>query len=230
MSSRGVYLFAGRWTAFITLKKRKHYLGRYTTQQQAIEARDNEIVSRRLSYQLLNQPQSYPAQTELRCPHCDTIKPVSEFARNIRGSYKIAARTVYTRLCVECRPAVKKYGSSNLTAYKNKNPRCFWTLKLAAVRQRARKRGLECTVTLEDVLKLWSIQNGKCALCGRPMLCLAGSGNLPDIASLDRLKNEYGYCKDNLRMVHSICNVMRNNLSDEMLVSRCKSILAHLQQ
>lgn len=59
-------------------------------------------------------------------------------------------------------------------------------------------------------------QGGRCALSGIEMTF---SHDTPSSnASIDRIDNNAGYMKDNVRLVCSAVNLMRNRMTDEELV------------
>lgn len=59
-------------------------------------------------------------------------------------------------------------------------------------------------------------QDSRCAVSGIEMTF---SHNTPSSnASIDRIDNNAGYMKDNVRLVCSAVNIMRNRMTDEELV------------
>jgi uncharacterized protein (DUF433 family) len=76
-------------------------------------------------------------------------------------------------------------------------------------------------LSLEDIRDIWNNQNGKCAVTSLPLVCKTfddGKNKNPYQASLDRINNNKGYSKDNVRFVCLIVNYARNNFSDEQVI------------
>jgi len=72
-------------------------------------------------------------------------------------------------------------------------------------------------LTAEELLELWDKQNGKCAVSGVALTHhLDGSGTKEFNASIDRLNNDEGYSRDNVRLVAYRINIMRHTLSTDM--------------
>jgi len=86
------------------------------------------------------------------------------------------------------------------------------------------------SLTHEDVVALWSAQNGRCALTGIPMtheVKSNGGKPLHTNISIDRLDTDKGYSPDNVRLVCWIANVMRRDLTTEAFVGWCRLIVTH---
>lgn len=89
------------------------------------------------------------------------------------------------------------------------------------------------TISLHDIKELWELQGGICpftmkkmelrthATCREPLK--------PYHASLDRIDNEKGYEKGNVRFVSAMANVARQRWSDTELIQFCGLVTeAHL--
>ncbi len=86
---------------------------------------------------------------------------------------------------------------------------------------KCKKRKFECTITLEDILKIWGNQGGKCALTGTQMTYTNGLESI----SIDRINNELGYIPANVRLVCWWANRAKNSFSDEEFYNFCQSVL-----
>jgi hypothetical protein len=96
---------------------------------------------------------------------------------------------------------------------------------LNSCRQRKDK---ELDLTLRDLKSLWESQKGICPISG-VSLKLKTNQNLRDEttpyqASLDRIDNNLGYIKGNVRFIAVMANFARNKFSDEQLVDFCKEV------
>lgn len=81
-------------------------------------------------------------------------------------------------------------------------------------------------LSVEDLLFLHASQNGLCALSGVPLTCDLKVGEVClTNASLDRIEHGGKYNLNNIRLVCSIVNKMRWNMSDEDLKVWCERII-----
>lgn len=84
-------------------------------------------------------------------------------------------------------------------------------------------------LSVQDLLDLYEKQKGCCALTGIPLEAKLELGTInPRNASIDRIlhgSNGGEYTKENIRLVCSIVNKMRQALTDEELVYWCKLIV-----
>ena len=72
-------------------------------------------------------------------------------------------------------------------------------------RKRAKNKGIDFTITVDDVLRALHEQNGRCAVSGVTFRESDFSPN-PYGMSLDRIKSEYGYTPKNTRLVTHFVN------------------------
>jgi len=86
---------------------------------------------------------------------------------------------------------------------------------LKGCRCRSAVRGLECSITLEDILDLFP-DDGKCPVFGID-LSLENPHLKDDSPSLDRLDNTRGYTKDNCVVVSFKANRIKNTATLEDL-------------
>lgn len=86
-----------------------------------------------------------------------------------------------------------------------------------------------CDITIEYLKDLWEEQNGICPFTGW-FLILPKDSNLgfeqtnPANASLDRIDNDKGYVRGNVRFVAFIANIARQNFTDDQLKDFCKAV------
>ena len=86
---------------------------------------------------------------------------------------------------------------------------------LKGCRCRAAKRGIECSITLEDIVDLFP-GDGKCPVFGID-LSLDNSVLGDDSPSLDRLDNDKGYTKENCVVVSFKANRIKSTATTEDL-------------
>lgn len=78
-------------------------------------------------------------------------------------------------------------------------PTPAWVKKMVdAARHRARKRGCDFDLTVQDVIELWAEQKGNCYWFNVPMMWIEeASPRHPLIPTLDRTDNRKGYTRGN---------------------------------
>lgn len=98
-------------------------------------------------------------------------------------------------------------------------------------RVRARPRKGASDLTPEFLKDLWAKQQGICPFTGWPLILpISSSGyfrlsrDSPMNASLDRIDNDVGYTKNNVRFVAVIVNYARSNWPDKTLINFCQSV------
>lgn len=100
----------------------------------------------------------------------------------------------------------------NWNGYRDIPGRYLWQLKDGAT-----KRGLEYTVTPEQLWEIWESQCGRCFYSGLAL-------TLGIDASLDRIDNKCGYVFGNVRWVHKDVNRMKSDLDEAYFIELCKLI------
>lgn len=98
---------------------------------------------------------------------------------------------------------------------------------LSRAKQRARAKGLQFELSTKDILELLEKQGGKCALSGmkfdiRPHP--RKGEKRPFCMSIDRIDNDLGYLKGNVRITTIIVNTARLNWSDEDFRRMCEAV------
>ena len=118
------------------------------------------------------------------------------------------------RLCPSCRVLLRDVSKEERGA------RSFakWVgATIGRIRNRANEKGRECTITPDDVYRIWPSDN-KCPMMGIPFKTGGTHGrerhNSP---SIDRIDNERGYTPDNIQVVCMLFNGIKSYYSDEEL-------------
>ena len=107
------------------------------------------------------------------------------------------------------------------TAYNIKYRHDNWeSFMVRASRTRARKISKEHTITVDDI-----IIPTKCPYLNVELTRIAGQGNTPTNASLDRIDNTKGYTPDNIQVISILANTMKNKATKEQLITFAKNIL-----
>lgn len=147
------------------------------------------------------------------CIGCETYQPLNSFLK--RHSPPKRKGQYYGR-CKPCRHEQYKVRYGSLETY--------FGNKLARIKRRAK---IEVSITVEDVLSLWQVQGGKCALTGRIMTIGAGSGSTGHEPSIDRIDSSGGYYMGNVWLVTSAVNFAKHKLSMQEFVNLCVDVLHH---
>lgn len=92
----------------------------------------------------------------------------------------------------------------------------------------AKTRKIDFTITKEYVVKLFELQNRKCALSGIDINFSPSQGKKlrkSTTASLDRIDSSKGYIEGNVQWVHKTVNKMKMNLDEDEFLDWCKRIV-----
>lgn len=90
-----------------------------------------------------------------------------------------------------------------------------------------KKRNIDCSISLDNVLYLWKKQKSKCALTnieliiGKTQYHKHHGGNT---ASLDRIDSDIGYHIDNIQIIHKIINNMKGFLPQNIFIYWCHQV------
>ena len=102
------------------------------------------------------------------------------------------------------------------------------------IKNNAKNRKIEFSISKQDVEKQFDKQGGKCALSGLPIILIESKteykkncSKVDNMASLDRIDSNRGYTADNVQWVHKKINFMKNNLSEREFLFFCKKIAEH---
>lgn len=96
----------------------------------------------------------------------------------------------------------------------------------AAIKERAKQRGKEYFLTVEDVKYLYLKQNGKCAYTFKDIRVPETFTGLydSDIVSIDRIDSNLPYTLENSQLVTKAVNFMKSDLTHDNFISVCKNI------
>lgn len=88
-----------------------------------------------------------------------------------------------------------------------------------------KKRGLECTITVQQGWELFLEQGRRCRYTGE--LLGFGKRNEPCSASLDRIDNSKGYRMGNVQWVLKEINMMKKTHTETDFIDLCRKVAAH---
>lgn len=105
---------------------------------------------------------------------------------------------------------------------KGSNKICITFFK--KIKTNALKRNLEFNLDIDYLYNLYLKQNKKCILTGVDINIVDAAVRLnyrSNTASLDRIDNNKGYIKNNVRWIHKNLNQIKSDFSDEELIYIC---------
>ena len=91
------------------------------------------------------------------------------------------------------------------------------------VRKRAKKRGMEFSITYEDL-----VVPDVCPIFGEPLVMDGTGGNFAP--SLDRIDNTKGYIPGNVQVISLLANCMKWTSTPEQLAAFCRGMLKYLSE
>lgn len=167
--------------------------------------------------------------TDIVCSYCGkkSVKKLSEINRQKkkgRSQFYCNRKCASNRL--ENKIHIKKYSRENFFK-RNNNYGLFkideFTPFRYHLRNAKRRKNLDKNLDVQFLKELWESQNGRCAITGfklkhRYLSWTKNEPKNPYQASLDRIDNNQGYIKGNVRFVCLMYNYARNNFSDEQTI------------
>lgn len=98
---------------------------------------------------------------------------------------------------------------------------------ISDIKNRSKKKGWDFDITTDFIRKLFSEQDGKCAVTKIPFTFNPIKRNIrnrrkdPFSPSIDRINSSKGYTKDNVRLVCIIVNLALNEFGDQDFSKMC---------
>lgn len=86
----------------------------------------------------------------------------------------------------------------------------------------AKVRSIECNITIEELERLYLLQNKRCALSG--VILTFDKKRIIGTASCDRINPDKGYINGNVQLVHKDINMMKQKLSQVDFISWCEAV------
>ncbi len=159
------------------------------------------------------RPRSLSRETEQRI--CDEARtdPLFSFAEVGRryGTTDGTVRATLIRYHVPFPP--KRYSLYSFPTTR------YWKTRNTAI-----KRGLDFTLTMDDLEDLFQKQDQRCPYTGWKLTFASSTTAYDGTASLDRIDSSKGYVKGNVQWVNKHVNLMKNAHTHEDFVELCKAI------
>ena len=156
---------------------------------------------------------------KLRCLVCGRSLDPSEFDSH----QEYAIRGHRDGRCKECK---RKQNQETRKNYDDKK-RLYKTIqfRVLGASERAKRKGIPCTITKEFILDLWNKQNGLCAISKIPMTYEMDSGRIYTNVSIDQIEQGKGYTEDNVQLVCMAVNQLKSDWDMNTVKYICKMII-----
>lgn len=161
----------------------------------------------------------------LQCARCSRHLPDTQFSFFVNTKRRIEYHSVK---CLRCQRQLKLEHARHPLM----TPEIVSFLeKLArSTRSGAKPRGIVFAITVEDLMRMWIEQGGRCALSGMPLsIGSLGIGRMRETkrASVDRKSSLGNYTPDNVHLVCQAVNIMKNDMTMEEFGFWCQRIVLH---
>ena len=97
------------------------------------------------------------------------------------------------------------------------------------IKKQAMRRGIEFSITMEEIGDLFETQNGKCALSGVNLTLKKNTTDTTQTASLDRKDSKKGYVIDNLQWIHKDLNKLKSDFTQSEFIEMCLKVALYMQ-
>lgn len=98
----------------------------------------------------------------------------------------------------------------------------WWQRILHSANGTNMRRPLAVEIDKDYGWELFLAQEGRCYFTGQPLKISNNAS--ANTASVDRIDNEQGYIKSNVRWVHKHINIMKNRYTDSYFVDMCRRV------
>jgi hypothetical protein len=162
----------------------------------------------------------------LFCRKCEIYKTEKEFHAQKENKH----RNGKTSHCKQCN---NDYKTNFRKSTKGENLEKHLSKILSTCKLRSKKLKLssfEFELDVNFLKQLFETQNKKCKLSGLEMTYIINNGKSIYNISVDRIKSNKGYTKDNVQLVCNQINTMKNSLEDEDFLFFCKTIVNNYER
>jgi hypothetical protein len=172
---------------------------------------------------------SKPVVSRFRCVSCRrSLYPGKFFhARNAPEAATGKWVTALDAVCCECQANEQRSLFSSHPDYRPELD-AFWHHKFKSLVSGAKKRRLEVFVTKDHLLGRYLRVGQRCEVTGVVLIPSIGKGDKNLLSpSVDRIDSSDHYAPDNIQIVATAINIMKNDLSQHGFVTWCKRVVAH---
>jgi len=188
-----------------------------------------------------------PDGKNAHCKKCHSVYRKKSYIKNKKKELKQVAtyrKSQYIdTLCSYCEKKLKRYrtnvdeNKNNFCNYIcmrnfNKIGRNYFKKYIRFSKRRANYKKIEFNLTESYLRDIYKKQNKKCAVTNIPiyLLYFSEKDTLANSASLDRIDNEKGYIKGNVRFVCLGINYMKNRRADSEVFELLDKILEYYKK
>ena len=152
-----------------------------------------------------------------RCCFCKEVKDLACF-----GLHSGTCRRRSCKIC-ESVNAKEKWHKKR----KNQSLEEAIAYKFYQAKYRSKVKNREFELLVNDVVKQWEKQNGKCYYTGLDMTIAPNNWNH---FSIDRINSLEGYTTDNIVLCTHIVNLMKNDLPHDIFLEYCAMVVVHCHE
>jgi hypothetical protein len=151
------------------------------------------------------------------CTSCNKVKLLSQFETFKEGQVR--------GICQQC-VTLQRARKTSAT------PESYLRVLNVQLKSQRLKQDIEYGITTEDVIDMWEMQGGKCALSGM-LMTHQRDGTYGDRkkkefnASIDRINPQGPYVRENVQLVAARVNTMKHTLGEDMFMWWVKNIYEH---
>jgi hypothetical protein len=148
------------------------------------------------------------------CTSCNKVKLLSQFETFKEGQVR--------GICQQC-VTLQRARKTSAT------PESYLRVLNVQLKSQRLKQDIEYGITTEDVIDMWEMQGGKCALSG-VLMTHQRDGTYGDRkkkefnASIDRINPQGPYVRENVQLVAARVNTMKHTLGEDMFIWWVKNI------
>ena len=151
------------------------------------------------------------------CTSCNKVKLLSQFETFKEGQVR--------GICQQC-VTLQRARKTSAT------PESYLRVLNVQLKSQRLKQDIEYGITTEDVIDMWEMQGGKCALSGMLMTHQRdgtyGDRKQKDFnASIDRINPQGPYVRENVQLLAARVNTMKHTLGEDMFMWWVKNIYEH---
>lgn len=166
-----------------------------------------------------------------QCKKCGKLKPNNEYSRS---TTHVKRGRQYVTQCKKCRVLYMQKDSTQdiikRTRYQQTRKHRI-NIIFNASKGNAKKRGLEHTITIDYLEKLFRQQKGLCFYTNKPMLKDTRDViNSNDSVSIDRIDSSKGYVEGNIVLCRWIINRMKNEVSHSIFLELISEIYTNFSR
>lgn len=169
---------------------------------------------------------------KFECPRCHRKLSVEGFGPIFRADAGLRINGTHRGillhpLCNRCRKELKSRWLKHPKFSSGVHQ--YFTRLLSSTRGGAHSRSIRVLIDVDDLVELYLLQDGKCAMSGYDLMVDRKSPRFKDpmAASVDRINSDGRYERSNIQLVCMRVNLMKGDMHHNDMIEWCKRILAN---